>query len=89
MSNSEDVLDRLDRMMNGEESDSRSDLEYMCESLAAEVRELRRGLSDAQRMIVLLMNQREWGAATGALLEDPVVRRAYAAMAQENTDDRR
>jgi hypothetical protein len=46
---SEDVLDRLDRMMNGEASDSRSDLEYMCEALAAEVRAQRARAERAER----------------------------------------
>lgn len=40
--------------------------------------DIQRELDAAYRMIVLLMEQREWGAATGALLEDPVVKRAKA-----------
>lgn len=41
----------------------------------------------AFRMIVLLMDQREWGAATGALHEDPIVKAAYAARRGEGGSD--
>ncbi len=94
MANSEDVLEAARNHTRTFTQFDRACQEYhlaearLIVTLAAEVRELRqkpdgelrRDLSDAQQMIVLLMNQREWGSATGALLEDPVVKRAYAAM---------
>jgi len=50
-----------------------------CDDKSKEIWRLRGDLGRAYQMIRLLMKQRDWGAATGALYEDPVVKAALAA----------
>ena len=51
--------------------------------LRDENEKLGRDLGEARKMLVFLMEppMREWGAATGALLSDPVIKAAYRAAA--------
>jgi hypothetical protein len=42
---------------------------------------IRDDLHEAQKMVIQLMSMREWGAATGALYDDPAVKKARKALA--------
>jgi len=67
----EEIINALDEMVEQPPTDVWDNTD------AKLVKQLNGELEKANDMIVLLMGQREWGAATGALLEDPAVKRAY------------
>lgn len=56
------------------------ELPHKCHDILKENELLRKHLNESYETIILLMKQLEWGAATAALYEDPVVKRARHAL---------